>query len=205
MPSNETIAQPSSSAGAFNLAEIQQRLPQNLTLRRRFGGIEIVSHRRNWRLIGFLAAFCAFWDTLFVIVAASGSLPLIFWCSHGLSGLLLTCWLLNLVVNHTRIEVAHGQLRVRRAPLSWPGRTTVTVANIKALSVGDGTTTLYGRVMPALWLEETDGSRRTLIDPLPDEEVGRALEMLAEDHLGIDASAPEKRRLLTTPGRRCPR
>jgi hypothetical protein len=194
MQSTDTIAPPSSSAGAFNLAEIQQRLPQNLTLRRRFGGIEIVSHRRNWRLTGFLAAFCAFWDTMFVIVAASGTLPLIFWFSHGLSGLFLTSWLLNLVVNHTRIEVAHGQLRVQRGPLPWPGRITVDVANIKALSVGEGTTTLNGRVLPALWLEETDGRRRSLIDPLPDEEVGRALEILVEDHLAIDESAPGRLR-----------
>ena len=194
MPSTESIAPPSSSAGAFNLAEMNVALPQSLTLRRRFGGIEIVSRRRNWRLIGFLAAFCVLWDTVFVVVAASGSLPLIFWFSHGLSGLLLTSWLLNLVVNHTRIEVAHGQLRVQRGPLPWHGRITVDVANIKALSVGEGSTTLYGRVMPALWLEETDGSRRALIDPLPDEEVGRALEMLVEDHLGIDASAPGQRR-----------
>lgn len=194
MQSKETAPPPSSSAGALNLAEMNERLPQNLTVRRGFGGLEILSHRRNWSLIGFMTLFCSIWDTVFVLMATKGSVPLIFWFSHGLTGLLLTSYLVNLVVNHTRIEVAHGQLQVQRRPMPWPGRTTVTVAHIKRLYVSGGNTKLNGRVLPALWLEETGGRTRALIDPLPDEELGRALETLVEDHLGIDESAPGRLR-----------
>jgi hypothetical protein len=48
-----------------------------------------------------------------------------------------------------------------------------------------------GKTLPALWL--LDGTRKTvsLIDPLPDEEVGAAIERLIEDHLRIDESSPD--------------
>jgi hypothetical protein len=191
MQSTESASPPSSSAGALNLAEVNERLPASLSVRRAFGALEIRSSRRNWTLIAFCAPLWVACASAVYVKFAHAQMPMAPFAVFAAGGVAMTGILLNLIVNHTRISVAHGELRICRFPLPWPGRKTLDASKITRLWVSPGTTRVNGKTLPALWL--SDGTRKTvsLIDPLPDEEVGAAIERLIEDHLRIDESSPD--------------
>ena len=180
------LTAPVSSAAPMNLEPPTERLPDHITVQHTLGGLVVESRRRAWGFVGVLGAFCAIWDSV-VIMVLSGD-PSIFWITHGGAGLVITSIFLNLLINHTRIEIGHGVLVMRRAPLPWPERHEIEISRIKRLFVAPGTTGQQGNHLPALWLEEHTGVRSILVDGLPDVDHAERLERLLEDHLQIDES-----------------
>lgn len=177
----------SSPAAPMSLEQPTEQLPDHITVQRSLGGLVIESRRRPWGFVGVLGVFCAIWDSVVIGMVISGP-PSIFWVTHGGAGLLVTSIFLNLLINHTRIEIGHGVLVMRRAPLPWPERHEIELSRIKRLFVAPGETGEQNNHLPALWLEEHSGVRSILVDGLPDIEHAERLERLIEDHLQIDES-----------------
>ena len=159
----------------------------------------------------FLIFFCCFWDGFLVlwygIALSSGEAPLmalLFPLIHVTVGAGLSWYTLALLLNHTRLEVGSGMLRVRHAPLPWPGNRELPATSIEQLYCvevvhrGKNGTSYTYNLMAAL---RAGGKPLKLIGRMERPEQALFLEQRIESFLGMedrpvpgelrkDASAP---------------
>jgi hypothetical protein len=166
-------------------------LPEKFTLTDDGGRLTI---RRRWftAVAFFLVFFCIFWDGFMVVwfgiafregvylMAAFGTL-------HGAVGVGLTYFTICLFVNHTTIEVTPQELRIRHAPLPWPGAGVHAADRIRQLfcvekvSQGkNGTSRTYE--VHAIFDDER---RQKILSGLFEPEHAIFLEQSIERFLGI--------------------
>lgn len=170
------------STTALPLAPSREELGDGVVIVRDVDGVAVLSTKRNRGLAAFLVVFCVFWDVLVAALGMNGALPL-FGVPHIGGAIFVTAWLLNVVVNHTRIGLGHGRLRAGRAPLPWPGRVDVALGDVAEFFVGDGKTRQNGAPLPALWVRLHDGERHVVLDPLPNVAHGERLVDVLRAHV----------------------
>jgi hypothetical protein len=171
------------ASGAAPLATVVEdvRLPHRFRLERRLGGFRLIRRWLNVPIALFTGLWCAIWDTVVVGGILDGSLPLLFWFTHGLPGAFVTYVLLCTLFNKTTIEVEAGVLSVRHGPLPWPRPPDLAARDVRQLVVhrkvgGKGAVTWDVVAEPA------SGKPVPLVKGLAEEQA-RLIERLVEDHL----------------------
>ncbi|HNC97967.1 MAG TPA: hypothetical protein PKW90_17690 [Myxococcota bacterium] len=139
-----------------------------------------------------LLGFSVFWDAaliLFVVVGAERGLLafLPFLSLHILAGLYIFYMGLAHLLNHSRLSMDNGLLRVQHRPLWWPGQTNLETSAIDQLYVmervhNSKNSRSYSYELMAL---RTDGIATSVVRNLESVEEGRFLEQQIESRLGI--------------------
>ena len=167
--------------------------PAGITVEDWGGNLRFV---RRWfsGLFIFLAFFCVVWDSFLIFwysVAFGEDTPLImkiFPIGHVAVGIGLTYYTLAGFLNRTVIEVGGGSLRIRHAPLPWPGQCDLLTSEVKQLycqervTHGKHGTPHYSYHLHAV----TERGRKVkLLSNLKDVDEALYLEQEVERRLGI--------------------
>ncbi len=179
------------ASGAAPLATVVQdvKLPHGFRLERRLGGFRLARRWLNVPVALFMTLWCAIWDTVVIGSILEGSLPPLFYVTHGLPGLFVTYVLLCTVFNKTVIEVEAGVLSVRHGPFPWPRPPDLAARDVLRLAVnrrvgGKGAVS-FDVVAERAW-----GKPVPLVKGLQLEEQARLIERLVEEHLQRRGAAP---------------
>ena len=152
--------------------------------------------RIEWRWLAWtaylMAIVCAIWFVFlgawYLLAATAGSRTLmVFALLHVAAGVVLIYATWAMFVNHTRITVAGGRLRVDLGPLPWPGNRDIPTASLQQLYCEEhvkvtrgGTTTTY-----SVRARITGGGGGELATGLTDRDQALHIEQEIERHLGI--------------------
>ena len=143
----------------------------------------------------FLLVFCFFWDGFLAFwylgAASADEAPVfvyLFPLIHVAVGVGLTWTALAGLLNHTRLEVERGVMRVHHGPLPWPGNRELQVGEIdqffcdESVHRGKNSTTYTYNLHVIL---KSGGQRLKLIGRLEKPEQALFLEHRLETFLGI--------------------
>jgi len=167
-------------------------LPARFALEELASGIEI---RRRWFQPSFLflAFFCVAWDGFLVfwysLVLREGMpwILVVFPIAHLAVGVGLTYFTLAGFLNTTTIAVGSEELRIRHAPLPWPGVRRLAAQDVEQLYCKErvhrgknSATTTY-----EVWAALRGRPARKLVAGLPEAEQALFLEQRIERALGL--------------------